>query len=538
MNEQFELNKFSLRFKDEELNSLYYDSYFKDSLKVMRYASAFAVLLYIIFGIYDFGYLNTEKEYLLIIRFVIVLPYLILTFGLTYHSLFKKYGQVFFSFTIFIGGFSILIMIFSELPFSIHFVGLTLVFIFCFNFSRLLINYALFTAIALISTYAVFSVWEILINGNYANLNILMYFFLLYLALIVIVYSSSYTIEKLNKKSFSQQIIINKRNDELENMNQLLNETNQQVSSQNIELDRLNKRLNEVNYLITKQNIELDVLNKNQKKLNSEIILKNHNLESLNNELNFSNNAKDKLIKIMNKELDIASRYVVSLIPKPLSTEKIKTDWIFIPTVGLGGDAFGYCKIDRDNFAIYLLDVSGHGVGAALHSVQVLNLLHNRSLPNVDFTKPDEVLNALNKIFKMDLYCGVYFTISYAVYNIRTDILRYSGAGHPPLVLCSESGINSLESQNIFIGAVESVKYQYDEFKINKSSSLYIFSDGVFELEKPNKEMYTFNEFQKTLLEFHQKSESGLLSLYKNAQEICGREFLEDDFSLLKIRFS
>ena len=320
--------------------------------------------------------------------------------------------------------------------------------------------------------------------------------------------------------------------------NEKLKEKNQLISEHVVELDELNKRLNSVNYQITKQNIELDVLNRNQKKLNSEIILKNHNLESLNNELNNSNYEKDKLINIINKELDIASKYVVSLIPKPISSGKIKTDWIFIPSVGLGGDAFGYCKIDRDNFATYLIDVSGHGVGAALHSVQVLNILQHRTLPNVDFTKPDEVLNSLNKIFKMELYSGLYFTLCYVVYNVSNSTLRYSGAGHPPLVLCSESGINSLESQNIFIGAIESVKYEYDEFKIDKSSSLYIFSDGVFELEKPNKEMYTFNEFQNSLLKYHEKSDSGLMSLYKNAQKICGKEFLEDDYSLLKIRFN
>jgi serine phosphatase RsbU (regulator of sigma subunit) len=300
--------------------------------------------------------------------------------------------------------------------------------------------------------------------------------------------------------------------------NEKLKEKNLLISEHVNELDELNKRLNDVNFLITKQNMELEVLNRNQKKLNSEIVLKNHSLETLNNDLHISNNTKDKLINIINKELEIASKYVISLIPKPISNSRIKTDWIFIPTVGLGGDAFGYCKIDKDNFALYLLDVSGHGVGSALHSVQVLNILQNRTLPNVDFTRPDEVLNSLNKIFKMENYSGVYFTICYAVYNFSTSTLRYSGAGHPPIVLFNESEFKSLESQNIFIGAVDSIQYQYDEFKIDKTSSLYIFSDGVFELEKPNKEMYTYNEFQ-------------------NSQQICGKEFLDDDFSMLKVKF-
>lgn len=350
--------------------------------------------------------------------------------------------------------------------------------------------------------------------------------------LLILYYLLNYV---LNNYEIERQRVIYERK-RSDTYNQKLKEKNKQISNHIVELDELNKRLNEVNYQITRQNIELDTLNQNQKKLNSDIVHKNHVLESLNNELNQSNSTKDKLIKRINKELDIASKYVMSLIPKPITNGKIRTDWVYIPSVGLGGDAFGYSRLDRDNFASYLIDVSGHGVGAALHSVQVLNILQHRTLPHVDFTKPDEVLNSLNKIFKMDLYSGLYFTLCYAVYNIPTSTLRYAGAGHPPLIIVNDSGINLLESQNIFIGAVDSLKYNYDEIKVEETSSLYIFSDGVFELEKPNKEMFTFNEFQEILLKYHSKTDSELLYLYKDAQTICGKDFLEDDYSLLKIR--
>ena len=54
----------------------------------------------------------------------------------------------------------------------------------------------------------------------------------------------------------------------------------------------------------------------------------------------------------------------------------------------LGGDAFGYHWLDDDHFVVYLLDVSGHGVGAALLGVSVLNVLRARSLPGTDFRDP------------------------------------------------------------------------------------------------------------------------------------------------------
>ena len=54
-----------------------------------------------------------------------------------------------------------------------------------------------------------------------------------------------------------------------------------------------------------------------------------------------------------------------SLLPDKLKKGLIKTDWRFVPSAELGGDSFGYHWLDDDHFAFYLLDVSGHGVGAA-----------------------------------------------------------------------------------------------------------------------------------------------------------------------------
>ncbi len=69
--------------------------------------------------------------------------------------------------------------------------------------------------------------------------------------------------------------------------------------------------------------------------------------------------------KQLAEELAEAATYVRSLLPAPLA-EEIRTDWRFITSTSLGGDSFGYHWLDADHFAMYLLDVSGHGVGAAL----------------------------------------------------------------------------------------------------------------------------------------------------------------------------
>ena len=101
----------------------------------------------------------------------------------------------------------------------------------------------------------------------------------------------------------------------------------------------------------------------------------------------------------LNQELAEAAEYVRSILPHPISQGEIRIDWKFIPSTSLGGDAFGYYWLDEDHFVISLIDVSGHGVGAAMLSASVMNALRSQSLPDTDFKDPEQVLASLNVAF-------------------------------------------------------------------------------------------------------------------------------------------
>src|SRR6185436_17939886 len=85
------------------------------------------------------------------------------------------------------------------------------------------------------------------------------------------------------------------------------------------------------------------------------------------------------------KEVSDAAEYVQSLLPVAMKDGPVRIDWRFVPSTQLGGDAFGYHWLDEKHLAIYLLDVSGHGVGSSLLAVSVLNVLSHRTLPATDF---------------------------------------------------------------------------------------------------------------------------------------------------------
>ena len=78
--------------------------------------------------------------------------------------------------------------------------------------------------------------------------------------------------------------------------------------------------------------------------------------------------------------LDSASNYVSSILPGELEGP-VRVSSRYLPSQQLGGDSFDYRWIDDDHLIAYLIDVSGHGIGPALLSVSVHNLLRSGSLP-------------------------------------------------------------------------------------------------------------------------------------------------------------
>src|SRR5580658_1606634 len=132
----------------------------------------------------------------------------------------------------------------------------------------------------------------------------------------------------------------------------------------------------------------------------------------------------------MDQEWREASKYVASILPKPINEGPVRANWFYQPSTRIGGDAFGYQMLDRRHFSLFLLDVSGHGTGAAMHAMTVAQVLRERVLPHVDFLDPAAVISGLNARFQMARNNELFFTIWYGVYDIVGRVLTYAAGGH------------------------------------------------------------------------------------------------------------
>lgn len=243
------------------------------------------------------------------------------------------------------------------------------------------------------------------------------------------------------------------------------------------------------------------------------------------------------------RELAEAAAYVRSRLPAPLKEPPLETDWRFIPSTQLGGDAFSYHWIDADHFCLFLLDVCGHGVGAALLSISAINVIRSAALPHTDFRDPGATLSALNEAFLMEKHNNMYFTIWYGIYNRPTRTLSYSSAGHPPALLITPPragapAVEQLSTPGLVLGGLPGTKYTTRSRPLTTPGTLFLVSDGTFEIARPDGTIWPFNDFVKLLAEATAAGRPALDELEKKARALHGPGALDDDFSILQVNFS
>ena len=250
--------------------------------------------------------------------------------------------------------------------------------------------------------------------------------------------------------------------------------------------------------------------------IHQELLQKNHTLET---------------------ELEEAVSFMRAKLPLPMAGP-IAIDFRFIPSQHLGGDCFDYFWLSDHKLAIYLLDVSGHGMGATLMAIGILDQLRQHA-DDIHLDAPDEVLTHLNRQVQMSEQNSKYLTIWYGVYDLQEQTLTFASAGHPPAFLMQEhrpSEGQLLKTPGLPIGLFEESHYHSAQVQLHEDMTLYLFSDGVYEFPDANGEIWGINAFQ-SLVQQAQQQGLALDSLVQNLKTNCSERKFIDDLSLLKVSF-
>jgi sigma-B regulation protein RsbU (phosphoserine phosphatase) len=244
-----------------------------------------------------------------------------------------------------------------------------------------------------------------------------------------------------------------------------------------------------------------------------------------------------QLVEI-NTELEMARQIQLSILPS--STPKISgLDIVarYIPMTSVAGDFYDFIVVDEGHVGILIADVSGHGLPAALIAsmLQVALTAQARHA-----SEPGKVLAGLNQAL-----CGKFqhnfVTAAYVYLDLEKKIMKYGGAGHPPVLLWRKSTGTASEvlENGLVMGQFEEATYDSLELSIEAGDRFVLYTDGILETCNPAQEEFGTARFMK-FMETNDKLAAGpfadavLLELARWLEQPPG-EGHKDDISLLTV---
>ena len=228
-------------------------------------------------------------------------------------------------------------------------------------------------------------------------------------------------------------------------------------------------------------------------------------LKARNEQLQASNQALQDSQQQIKDDLRAAAAIQRDLLPKTNDTGlNVDLAWEFEPSEELAGDMFSFFALDERHLGFYLADVSGHGVPAAMLSVQLARTIADHQRPGslvrrpaadslvpsfiraeanrTGFRQPQEVAGLLNRQFLDEEGNLLYFTMIYGVLDVATGKGTMCQAGHPyPLICRADGSVERLGSGGFPIGLLPDAEYEQFEFHLNRGDRLFMYSDGLTE---------------------------------------------------------
>lgn len=268
--------------------------------------------------------------------------------------------------------------------------------------------------------------------------------------------------------------------------------------------------------------------------------------EELADKLNLLQQAHDRL----KSDLEAAAKIQKAMLPKgPPNFPRLKFGWYFQACEMIAGDMFNIFKLDENHLALYILDVSGHGIPAALLSVSLSRTLtpfpeqggillkSNPDSKDYQIASPKEVVQELNRRFPIMTQTGHFFTLLYGIINFPEQTFRFVRAGQIGPIIISEQSVNIYnETGSVPIGIIDNIECEEIELKLNCKDKVIFITDGVSEACNSNDEEF---EIEKILDLFSKNKSIGIKETIKllreNVEKFSEGLPQKDDITILGI---
>jgi len=246
--------------------------------------------------------------------------------------------------------------------------------------------------------------------------------------------------------------------------------------------------------------------------------------------------------ELIDRDLGSAAAIQKSLLPdKSPEIENIQVAWKFEPCEQIGGDIFNIHHMDERNVGLYMLDVCGHGVPAALISVTVSQFLNSTDGllgSNCELLSPEIVLNKLDHSFPFERFDS-FFSIIYMTINVKDGWLDYSCAGHPsPILIRSDGSMDFLNQRGPIIGFDSEAPFGQSSIQLQAGDRVILYTDGLLESRNPAGDYFGKLGLYNVLKDHRTEPIQVMVeTVYAKIKDFRQQAAPDDDISLLAVEY-
>jgi sigma-B regulation protein RsbU (phosphoserine phosphatase) len=221
--------------------------------------------------------------------------------------------------------------------------------------------------------------------------------------------------------------------------------------------------------------------------------------------------ADDKRLLSLTDEMRAATRIQEAILPSELPfLENVRIAVRYAPMTAVAGDLYDFPPAPPNCIAVFVADVTGHGVPAALVAAMVKVAV---SRPCGHDSEPAIVIAGLNAIL-CDEARGQYATAVYLCLDTVSGVGRYSAAAHPPPLLWrrGKQSLEALGETGLLLGVRPKEAYADTEFSFEVGDRLLLYTDGLLEAENAAGESF---------------GDAPLATFIKDKQEFGAEQFVD-----------
>ncbi len=240
-----------------------------------------------------------------------------------------------------------------------------------------------------------------------------------------------------------------------------------------------------------------------------------------------------KELSLINQELslarDIQRHLIVREMPR-LDTITVKA--LYKPAGAIGGDFYDFHEIDKERLGIFIADVTGHGVPAALIGAMLKAVF---SMLREDALIPSLLIQRINSIFCGHPY-GLFISANYTLIDSREKKIISTNAGHWPPVIISNNGtgLRKVFNKGKVLGFDPDAVYSEVEADFNTGDRIVFFTDGLMESRDRSGVIYGEENFYSALDRLkHLEAGEFIDALYREVVTWAGSEHMNDDIAVI-----